>query len=134
MANDRFGERVDDRRWERVSAEIGAFARRWPLHWKLFMSDLAAQQTEYQLATEGDLKAAGFRNSMSLPTIQRRRTELEREADYQQEDDLTEVDSLYARLTPLLPGLTDPDKPGKPNALYREFLRRFPMFIPGKKI
>lgn len=130
---DGYGVDMTEGRWERARDEITAFSRKWPLHMRLFFSDLEAQRTEYQLASEGELRKAGFRNSMSLPTVQRRRTALEREADYQDEDDLQEVDSLYARLQPLLPGLTRPDAPGSPNLLYREFLRRFPMFVPGKK-
>lgn len=131
---DCFGVTVTEDRWKGVDDVIRGFVRAYPLHFQMFKKDLLDNQTQYQLANEGDLKTAGWRNTMSLPVIYRRKTKEEKELDPHAEDDgVVEVDSLYKRLDILLPGLIEKDKPGKPNMLYKEFLRRYPIFRPGDK-
>lgn len=134
MVTDSYGVTVTDERWRGVDEVIKGFVRQYPLHFALFKKDLKENQTKYQLAKEGDLKEAGWRNTMSLPVIYRKKTALEIEADPHAEDDLIEVDSLYKRLDILLPGLTSADKPGQPNKMYKEFIKRYPVFRPGETL
>lgn len=132
MATDLYGLSVTDDRWRGVDEVIKGFVKQYPLHFALFKKDLHENKTKYQLAKDGDLRSAGWRNTMSLPVIYRKKTALEIEADPYAEDDLIEVDSLYKRLDILLPGFSAQDKPGRPNKLYKEFLKRYPVFHPGE--
>jgi len=134
MVTDKFGEPITEERWVIVEKEIRRFIRAYPLHWKLFKKDLAETRSRYNVATDGDLAKSGFRNTASFPVVYRRKNALELSADLGTEDDdgLEEVESLYHTLIVYLPGLTEKDEPGKPNKLYREFLRRFPEFLPGE--
>lgn len=133
---DTFGEPVTEERWHKVELCIKEFIRRYPKHWKAFREDLIANRTEYQeaIVTEGnkDLKAAGWRNTASFPVVYRHGNS-EDGLTGQEEDDLVQVASLLDPLKMLLPGIIDSDKPGKKNKLYREFLKRFPVFMPGEK-
>lgn len=134
MVSDKYGVPVTEDRWSLVGMEIQSFARKYPLHWMEFKKDLQDNRTEYQLAKEGDLKKAGWRNTASFPIVYRRKTMEEIMEDPHAEDNIIEVASLYTTLRVILPGLTEKDEKGSPNKLYKEFLRRFPIFIPGERI
>lgn len=135
MVSDKFGDPVTEERWNRVDIEIRDFIRKYPLHWRMFKKDIDGKRSEYNVATEGNLAKSNFRNTASFPVVYRRKTDLEVEANIGGEDDdgYEEVASLYHILLPLLPGLTERDEKGHPNRLYREFLRRFPIFVPSEK-
>lgn len=133
MAEDSFGLEVTEDRWKGVEDVIRGFIQAYPLHWAVWKKDLHENQTTYQEAFSGDLKKSSWRNTASFPVVYRKMTPAERLEDPYAEEDTVEVDSLYGRLTVLLPGLTDADEKGRPNRLYREFLSRFPIFQPGEK-
>lgn len=143
MAADKYGMEVTPERWEQVDSAIRSFRRRYPAHWAAFRRDLLANQTEYQLATAGDLRKSGFRNTLSFPIVARPRTAEEIELD-PAASRVEFVESLKETLDALIPGFTAPDKhAGKadlnrqtvPNALYREFIRRYKdLFVPGEKV
>jgi len=134
MVTDSFGEPVTEQRWAAVDLAVRDFIRRYPLHWNVFRKDLHENRRRFNDAFEGDLKEASWRNTASFPVVYRRMTPQERAADPNADDDLVEVESLYETLKDLLPGLTEADKPGAPNRLYKEFLRRFPIFLPSEKL
>lgn len=128
MVQDKFGVDVTEERWKAVDMTIKRFIRRYPLHWDMWKKQMAAERSTYNVATEGDLKKSGFRNTASFPVVYRK----VRGAVIGEDEE--EVDSLYETLIMLLPGLVDPDKPGSPNKLFKEFLRRYPLFVPGEHI
>lgn len=129
---DKFGDEVTDPRWHKVELCVREFIRRYPLHWAEFKRDLASNRTEYGLAQTGDLKEAGWRNTAAFPVVYRRAKD-EDGLLGTEDDDLVQVASLVEPLRILLPGLLERDEPGKPNKLYKEFLRRFPVFRPADK-
>lgn len=135
MVTDMFGDAVTEERWHKVELCIKEFIKRHPKHWAAFKQDLHENRTEYQAGLDKGSKASNFRNTASFPVVYRKATEEEMRdvLTGQEEDNLIQVASLIDPLKVLLPGLIDADKPGKPNKLYREFLKRFPVFIPGYK-
>jgi len=134
MIVDKFGEPVTEARWHKVELCIKEFIKRYPEHWKIFKKDLADNRTEYQEALNPDGKKASWRNTAAFPVIYRKRRKDEEDETTQYDDDnLVEVASLVEPLKLLLPGLLDGDEPGKPNKLYKAFLKRFPVFQPGEK-
>jgi hypothetical protein len=133
VIQDKYGNDVTPARWESVDLVIKGFIRTYPLHWLQFRKDMEANQTEYQLALEGDLKKSSFRNTLSFPIVARPRTQEEIDAD-PGHSPVEFVDSIKTTLDVLIPGFTDPDEPGKPNKLYKEFIRRYGrLFQPGEK-
>jgi len=134
MIVDKFGEPVTEPRWHKVELCIKEFIKRYPEHWKIFKQDLAENRTEYQEALNPEGKKASWRNTAAFPVVYRKAT-LEDEGTLtgKEDDNLVEVASLVEPLKMLLPGLLDPDEPGKPNKLYKAFLKRFPVFQPGEK-
>lgn len=133
MSEDKFGNTVTTNQWDLVDQCIKGFIRRNPLHWAMFRSDLAANETEYQLALEGDLVKSSFRNTLSFPIAARRRTPEEIAADPAGVK-VELVESLKEQLDSIIPGFTAPDEPGRPNKLYKEFIRRYGhLFRPGEK-
>jgi len=119
--------------WVAVEAEVRRFIRKYPLHWSFFRKDLAANQSTYQLAVEGDLKESGFRNTLSFPVVARRRTEQEI-ADDPAHGPTEFVESLKDNIEKIIPGFTQPDTQDRPNRAYKEFLRRYgSLFRPGER-
>jgi hypothetical protein len=135
MVTDKLGDPVTEERWIEVGAAIASFIRRYPRHWAKIKNELSAERTRYQLATGGDLKKSGFRNTASFPVVYRKRLpeEYAELTGEEEEPDIVEVESLLETLQKLLPGLVAPDSKGKTNRLYREFLKRFPVFMPGER-
>lgn len=119
MVSDKNGNTVSDERWLIVETGINAFWSKYPKALSSWISQNREISTEYGLAQEGGLREAGFRNTLSFPTIER---------------DGDTVDSILDFLEKQLPGLLAPDKPGSPNGLYREFCRRFPVFVIPEKL
>lgn len=132
MVSDKSGVPVTEARWRRVDKCISTFTAVYPFHWAAFKKDLHENRTEYQEALTPDGKKAQWRNTASFPVVYRKATEDDGLLG-NEDDDLVEVASLVEPLKVFLPGLLDPDQPGHPNKLYREFLRRYPVFLPGEK-
>lgn len=142
MVTDKFGVEVTPERWLQVEAAISMFIRKYPLHWSIFRKELMMNQTEYQLATHGDLKKSGFRNTLSFPVAFRRLTVQEKQEN-PEGSEIEQLESLKHTLEDIIPGFTAPDenmekaanlKDIKPNKLYREFIRRYSVyFAPGEK-
>ena len=135
MVYDSFGDPVTEERWLAVAAAIDLFAKKYPRHWAKFMLEMHEDRTDFALALEGDLKKASWRNTMALPVIYRHATEEEKKdvLTGEEEDDLIQVASLQEVLLLLIPGFQAKDEQGKPNKLYREFLKRFQIFNPANK-
>ena len=134
MINDKFGDVITEARWHKVELCIHAFSQRYPLHWRSFKQDLHENKSEFGLAHDGDLKKAGWRNSAAFPIVYRHAT-LDDLGTFtgKEEDDLVQVASLLDPLKILLPGLLDQDKKGYTNKVFKEFLRRFPVFKTADK-
>lgn len=133
MVHDKFGMPVTDDRWEVVSLAIQAFIKDHPLAWQAWKRDMEMTRSKYNLATEGDLRKSGFRNSCSFPVVYRKIDKPEDGDWIDPSDDDTElVESLHEIIIAILPGLLEADKPGAPNKLFHEFLRRYPVFRPGE--
>lgn len=132
MVYDKMGVPVTDARWRRVDKCIRTFIATYPLHWAKFKKDLDENRTEYQESLNPDGKRSQWRNTAAFPVVYRHGTS-EDGLTGQEEDDLVQVASLVEPLKVFLPGLLEPDKPGAPNKLYREFLKRYPIFLPGRK-
>lgn len=134
MSVDRWGTTITEKTWANVDLAIKSFCALYPRHWEKFKKELAEQRTEYQLALEGDLRKSGFRNTCSFPVVLRPKTKEEIEIDPNADDETVVVDSLKDWLDKIIPGFTLADKPGKPNKVYGEFLRRYPVFKCGDKM
>lgn len=133
LVTDKFGDPVTERRWKKVDKCITTFIKVYPDHWRVFKQDLNENRTKFQEALTADGKRAQWRNTAAFPVVYRRATLVDMESfTGEEEDDLVEVASLIEPLKVFLPGLLDPDVKGKPNKLYREFLRRYPIFLPGE--
>lgn len=131
--DDKYGVSVTPDRWEAVDFAIKSFIRSYPLHWSFFRNDIKANQTQYQLATEGDLKKSSFRNTLSFPVVARPRT-AEETAEDPGNVGVEFVHSLKDDLDRIIPGFTESDTPDRPNRLYKEFIRRYgSLFQPGEK-
>lgn len=143
MVKDTNGFEVTDQRWSAVDLAISTFIEMHPTVWLDFKRSIAAERTEYQLATDGDLKRASWRHSLSFPVSWHYSTPEEVAADPTHAT-VSFDDSLKHWIEKIIPGFTEPDEGGgkgleaqrdiKPNKLYRQFHKRYGhLFRPGEK-
>lgn len=143
---DAHGDPVTEERWKLVEGAIRRFRAIYPRHWKRWTDEMDANRTQYGLAVEkGALRSAGWRNTASFPVIYRHATEDDGLIG-KEDDDLVQVSSLKEVIEVLIPGFLASDgdvsdrngalsaRVKKKNALYYEFLRRFPVFKAGEHI
>ncbi len=140
MISDKFGVEVTEETWGRVDLTIRNFIITYPHDWLAFLQDLKNQRTEYQLAVEGDLKRASWRNTLAFPVVARPRSQEELD-ESPQASPVEFVASLQKDIDCIIPGFTAPDEGGErqqrvvtKNKLYREFIKRYGiLFQPGEK-
>lgn len=142
MATDKWGNEVSPETWKAVDVAIKSFIRRYPLHWTHFREDIKRNRTQYQLANEGELKKAGFRNTLSFPVAYRRLTEEEKKEN-PEGSEIELLESLKDTIEKIIPGFTAPDenlgkadenKVTKKNMLYVEFVKRYSSILaPGEE-
>jgi len=100
--------------WELVDIAIGAFIKKYPTHWIVFLSDLSQKRSKYNLAKEGGLKKANFRNVAAFPVIYNKQGR--------------EIDSLLPVLKKIIPELTH-----KNSINFQPFIKKYSIFLPGEK-
>jgi len=111
--------KATDAQWTMAEWAIKAFIAKYPHQWVAFQNLLDVERNvfnPYQLATKKnkELRQANWRNVATFPII---------------EDSLgNEVDSLLPVLKKIIPELTH-----RKSVNLKEFMKRFPMFIPGDK-
>lgn len=108
-------QKATEYQWGLVDMAIKAFIAKYPLHWIEFQKQLNAQRTTYNLAKDGELKKAGFRNTASFPTIE--------------DQEGNTIDSLKPVIEKFIPQLCH-----KKSVNYREFLKRYKMFLPAERL
>lgn len=120
--SDSFGaakERATEAQWQMVDATVKGLIKKYPAQWVKFQEDLKRERTEYQLATKDhpELRKRGFRNTASFPV-------------FYKIDELGEIASVdcLEKIERWIPKLTHKD-----SVNYAEFLKRYPVFMPGDK-
>lgn len=112
-------QKATDKQWELFDIAVRAFISRYPRHWFEFQRQLNAERSRFNVAKEGGLKQANFRNTAAFPIVY---------GEYPETGEIIEIDSLKPVLERIIPGLTH-----KHSANFAEFLRRYPAFRPSEK-
>ena len=105
-------ELTDKKRWELVSIAINAFCDEYPEATKQFFDEIKSTKTEYGEVQDKEMKKAHYRNTLSFPVVRNSNG-----------DD----DSLLPVIERYLPNFTKSD-------YYKEFIKRYPNFSPGRKL
>ncbi len=102
--------------WDLVGIAIGAFVRKYPVHWLNFQKQLSEGRSKYNLATKDnkELRQANWRNTASFPIIYNAKGE--------------EIDALLPTLEKIIPKLTH-----KNSINYVPFLKKYKIFLPAEK-
>ena len=111
--------KATEKQWELMRIAILAFIKKYPKHWVIFQSNLKRDrgvENKFNLATKehDKLRKASWRHTASFPIIYNEQGE--------------EIDSLKPVLEKIIPEFTH-----KHSVNYREFLKRFPAFLPAEK-
>lgn len=114
LRKDQSREKATESQWGLIDIAVKAFISKYPRHWYAFQQMLKTERSEYNLAKDGDLKKANWRNTASFPVIYNSAGE--------------EADALLPVLNKIIPALTHKD-----SINYAEFLRRYPCFLPAEK-
>lgn len=121
---ERAKERLTEKKWYLVDTAIKAFINKYPQQWLTFQEDMRLGQNEssYQeaLPKHKELRKSHWRHTASFPIIYGRDPWTKKSV---------EVDSLLPVLKKIIPSLTN-----KKSRNFAEFLRRYPVFCPARKL
>ncbi|MHA1591196.1 MAG: hypothetical protein ACTSUP_01670 [Candidatus Heimdallarchaeaceae archaeon] len=114
--------KATDHQWELCDSIIKSFIATYPKHWAEFTKMIAIERDsnvfdDFRLATKEhkDLRQSGWRNVLAWPVIE--------------DDDGKAIDSLKEPIETIIPQLTH-----KYSVNLKEFIRRYPMLSPARRI
>jgi len=106
--------KANEKQWYLIDMAIKAFISKYSFHWQIFQDQLSAERTKYNLAQEGDLKKANWRNVASFPVIYNNQSK--------------EIDSILPVLEKIIPKLTH-----KKSVNLKPFLKKYKCFQTAEK-